>query len=323
MRTTFYLPGAYLPSAEKRAAWERGDRITLEEGGKAAAVQCWIYQTWLALRQRGFTTELSDSIPDEGLLVALTGTLAPDFRAPRDLFVAGIVADGLPHPGAHVHIVQNALHARRLNGAVFMPLWPQPGLQPRNEARGDKFKRVAFFGHAPNLAPELRDEKWQQRVCAETGALFEIRSAGHWDDYRDVDAVVAIRDFRGGRQMHKPSTKLYNAWLAGVPFIGGTDSSYAADGHPGEDYLVARSPEDVIDHLRRLARDRQFASQLVARGRQSVRDFTPEAISVRWRRLLEDLPERAARHRALPEWRQMMADMKRGFVCAADRIFRR
>lgn len=323
MRTTFYLPADYLPSAEKRAAWERGDRITLEEGGKVAAAQCWIYQTWLALRQSGFAAELSDTLPDEGLLVALAGTLPPGFRAPRDLFLAGIVADGLPHPGAHVHIVQNAWHARRLPGAIFMPLWPQPGLQPRGEARGARFERVAFFGHEPNLAPELRDERWRQRLHAETGAVFEIRGAGRWDDYRDVDAAIAIRDFRGGQQLHKPSTKLCNAWLAGVPFIGGTDSAYAADGHPGEDYLVARSPEAVIAHLGELSRNPALAMRLVERGRESVQAFTPEAITGRWRRLLlEDLPARAGRHRALPAWRKKAEATFRRWACVGDRIFR-
>lgn len=323
MRTTFYLAADYLPSAEKRAAWERGDRITLEEGGKVAAAQCWIYQTWVALQQSGFAVELSDALPDEGLLVALASTLPAGFRPPRDLFLAGIVADGLPHPAAQVHIVQNAQHARRLPGAFFMPLWPQPGLQPRSEARGAKFERVAFYGHEPNLAPELRDEKWRQRMHAETGADFEIRGAGRWDDYRDVDAVVAIRDFRGGRQLHKPSTKLYNAWLAGVPFIGGTDSSYAADGHPGEDYLVARSPEEVIRHLGRLARDPALAGRLVDRGRESVLAFTPQAITGRWLQLLlQDLPARAARHRTLPAWRKKTEEVFRRFACAWDRIFR-
>ena len=323
MRVSFYLPRHYLPSAEKQRAWEKGNHVTLEQGGKIACAQCWIFQTWAFLQRSGVATDLVHEIPDEGIFISLTGCLPPNFRAPSRLFVAGIVADGLPHPGAHVHIVQNAQHARRLPGAVYMPLWPQPNLLPRDPERGDAFERVVFFGDEGNLAPELRDPRWREELRRATGAELEIRDAARWHDYRAVDAVIAIRDFRGARQIHKPATKLYNAWLAGVPFVGGTDSAYASDGHPGTDYLVARSPDEALAVLESISNDPSLRRHLVAEGARTARAFSVEAITALWRNLLQvDLPPRAAALASRPELLCRRDDVLRRLICFADRVLR-
>lgn len=183
--------------------------------------------------------ELVHDIPRDGIVIALTGTLPPHFRAPQGMFLAGVIADGLPHPSAHCHIAQNAAHAHRLPRDIFMPHWTQPGLLTRDPVRGNTFERVAFYGTKSNLAPELQTPEWAEHLLHTVGCTFDIRSAEHWHDCHDVDVVLAVRTFGRQRQLHKPATKLYNAWRAGIPFIGGRDSAFAADGNPGRDYLIA------------------------------------------------------------------------------------
>lgn len=323
MTVFFYLPETHLPSAEKRAAWTRGEHAVLEESGKSAAAQSWIYRTWIALARHGCHAELVHEMPAQGCVIALAGTVPSSFRPPQELFLAGVVADGLPHPAAHLHIVQNAAHARRLPRSVFMPHWPQPGLIERDAQRGTKLERIAFFGTRDNLAAELQDAKWQSELARGTGAKIEIRGADKWHDYNDVDAVVAIRDFRGGRQLHKPATKLYNAWLAGVPFIGGTDCAYAAEGNAGHDYLVARSPDEVISHLEKLKRDEAFRCSLVGEGKKKAAGYTAESITARWQKLIEETIPAMARARAgKARWSNFGADTFMRLVLAADRIFR-
>jgi len=319
----FYLPGDLMPSAERQRAWEKGEHQVLEQGGKAACAQCWIYQTWLHLRQAGIDVGLTHRLPNEGAVLAITGNLPPSWHPPHDLFVAGIVADGLPHPRAHLHIVQNAAHAKRLPRSTFMPLWPQPGLLPRDTARGGRMECVAFFGDSGNAARELTDPDWQNELHRATGVRFEIRGADRWHDYSDVDAVIAVRDFGGGRQLHKPATKLYNAWLAGVPFIGGADSAYAAEGQAGVDYLVARSPEDVIAHLKRLGSDQSLRTRLVENGRTKSLERTPAAITGMWRDLVvERIPDLVAARGGRSGILNFCADNSMRALLALDRIFR-
>lgn len=180
-----------------------------------------------------------------------------------------------------------------------MPLWTQPNIVPRDPARGPVFENVCFLGDPCNLAPALRGSAWRERLESIPGLRLDIRRADRWHDYNDVDCSLAIRDFSRSPQLHKPATKLYNAWLAGVPFIGGNDSAYAADGRCGVDYLKAASPDEVLDHLRRLREDPAFRNSIVANGRESGKEFTREKTLHRWERLVkETLPELANRFAA-------------------------
>jgi hypothetical protein len=296
MQVHFYLPERYLPDPARQEAWRSGKITRLEEAGKVACAQCWIYQTSVALERSDVPVRLTQAIPSEGILVALTNLLTADFRVPKHVFFVGVVADYLADARAHLHVVQNNAHARRLRNAAFMPLWPQPNLLPRDPARGDRFENVCFFGESSNLAPELSDTRWQDKLRNELGLNFIICGADRWHDYREADCVVAIRGFRRSSYVHKPATKLYNAWLAGVPFIGGLDSAYAADGEPGRDFLQAATSEELFDHLRRLQEDLSLRKQLVAAGTTSGRGFSFDATLQRWQRLLgETVPELAAR----------------------------
>ena len=63
MEFHFYLPERYLPDTDRREAWRSGKITRLEEGGKIACAQCWIFQTWLALEQSGFPGHLVHSMP--------------------------------------------------------------------------------------------------------------------------------------------------------------------------------------------------------------------------------------------------------------------
>jgi len=294
MRITFYLPENYLPGPLDQEAWKSGSIRNLEESGKVACAQCWIYQTWIALSAAGIPCALSSEIPNEGILIALAGFFDDSWRPPENVFFADIVADFLPHPSAHWHIVQNKAHAARLPRSVFMPLWPQPNLVARDPARGGVFENVCFLGDPGNLAPELHGPAWLMQL-EKAGLHLDIRRADRWHDYRDVDCVLAIRDFSRSRHLHKPATKLYNAWIANVPFLGGKDSAYASDGRCGVDYLKADSPDAVLQYLRRLQADSVFRNALVANGAESGRKFTREATCRQWERLVtETLPAHAS-----------------------------
>lgn len=324
MRTSFYLPAHYLPSPQGREAWRTGGHIKREQTGKGGAVESWIYQSWNTLVLRGHDVKLAHTMPADGIVIAFSGTLPDGFTAPPGVFLAAAVADGLPHPGAHVQILQNKTHARRLPGSIYMPHWPQPNLLPRDPSRGDTFRTACFFGDLANIEPRLASTKWRQDLRERTGLEFIIRTQECWHDYHDIDAVVAIRDFHGEPQIHKPATKLYNAWLAGVPFIGGTDSAFQAEGTPGEDYLIARNAEELTQHLQLLARAPELRRRLVEAGRIRAKDFTRESATKRWEHLvLEELPARAAAWNSLTPPAKRIRTLARRCVLSADRLLRR
>ena len=318
----FFLPEEHFPDAHWREALKKKEVFSLEENGKKATLHYWIYQTWALLTEAAIPCQLVHQIPQEGIVIALSGSLHSLLHT-ASLFLVDIVADGLPHPSAQLHLLQNKAHAQRLPRSLFIPHWPQPGLIPRDSVRGNRFEKICFFGDSNNLAPELCSEKWKHQLSCELGLLLECRGASFWHDYHDTDCVLAIRDFSRSRQLHKPSTKLYNAWLAGVPFIGGRDSSYAADGHPDKDYLVATSPDQVLDHLRRLKEDHDFRQNLITQGTLSGATFTREATLERWKQLIQEtIPQLAKNWFSLSPRKRRYFSLTQHAVCFLDRHLR-
>jgi hypothetical protein len=338
MHISFCLPKEHFPDQAWIRSWEQGDVLPLQEQGKAATSQCWIYQTWALLIQAGIPCSLVEGLPEHGGIIIAMSHLFPTITTPfkakrkkslktaslhRNFFFVDIVADALPHPAAHLHLVQNRAHAMRLPRSIFMPHWPQPHLIPRNQARGSLFEKIAFFGDSNNLAPQLRSRAWQEKLSRKLGIVLEIRAADRWHDYSDVDGVIATRDFSLARHLHKPATKLYNAWLAHVPFIGGYDSAYAADGHPGRDYLVGGTPEEIFQHLKKLKEDLLFRKHLVTHGALAATAYTREATLERWKKLLQiTLPK------AVHDWEKksklghFLFHQMQQLICYSDRVLR-
>ena len=235
MQVHFYLPERYLPDPGRQEAWKSGKITQLEEAGKIACAQCWIYQTWLALersRLSGKADPFASRRGNLGCADQLARQLTSRLR--MRVFFVGVVADYVAHPRAHLHLVQNNAHARRLWNSAFMPLWPHPNLLARDPARMDRFENVCFFGESSNLAPELADSRWQEQA-SRTNLASTSSSAARIAGMTTAKRTVSWRceDSDVPHTFTSPRTKLYNAWLAGVPFIGGMDSAYAADGEAG------------------------------------------------------------------------------------------
>ncbi len=319
---SFFIPEKYLPDAPRREAWKSGEGLSLLGEGKAATAQAWIYQTWLRLTEAGFAACLVHELPKAGIVVALTGTLPPRYRPPGAQLLLGVAADGLPHPGANLHLLQNAAHAARLPGSVFMPHWPHPQLVPRDSQRGDVFRNVRFHGDARNLPTELAAPAFAEALRTQLDLAFEIRPPHQWHDYSDADCVLAIRTFDRKPLLSKPATKLYNAWLAGVPVLGGLDSAARTDGHPGIDYISCGSPDEVLSTLHRLKADPVLRGSLADAGARTGQNFSQPATTGRWKALLLSVSNTLA-----PRWQKKGALgrriilMRQGLLLAIDRAF--
>jgi hypothetical protein len=295
MKTFFCLAKEHVPSGEWGKNLIVGKPVEVPTGGGRCLNINWIYQTWALLISSGTPCyAILDTPPAEGIVIAISIAASLSLKMPDVPFFVDVVADATPHPAAHLHIVQNKAYAKRIPNSIFIPHWSHPGLIPRDLERGNRFENLCFYGHSKNLARELQTDRWRQRLHQELGIQLHFPAVSQWHDYSQTDCVIAIRDFSRSPHFNRPATKLYNAWLAGVPFIGGRDSAYAADGRPGMDYLVATSAEEVFQHLVHLKEDCSFRSQLVSQGSLSAKEFTREAILERWRTLIEKtIPELA------------------------------
>jgi hypothetical protein len=183
---------------------------------------------------------------------------------------------------AHYHLVQN--NNQVTDDSAFIPHWVQPGLKKRNSNR----KGVATVGYSGqtwngNLAGSTK--KWQQ-LLDPYGIEFMTIASGGWHDMSSVDVLLAIRSFDDNPHNTKPPSKLFNAWHANIPFIGGNDSAYKQVGNPGKDYLIAKSPEEAVAWILRLAEDADFYDNIVQNGRIQSLEFNQQKISERWEEVL-------------------------------------
>ncbi|MCE3283962.1 MAG: hypothetical protein K0R70_218 [Steroidobacteraceae bacterium] len=273
----------------------------------------WVVQPYARLRARGWDVTLGSDVPSAGLVVYHKETHCEVLRrVPRGGHPVLIAcrADFRSADEADFEVVQNGCHADSVR-VFFVPFWPQPGLIPRDPARGHTVENVAFKGHIGNLTPELRGPEFQQ-FLERHGMRFMLDTLGErdasvpvpaaWHDYSAVDVVLALRPAGNREHTHKPATKLYNAWLAGVPAILSPDYAFRELRRQALDYIEVDSVADACQALLRLRNDPQLYAAMVANGLERGRDFSASAITDRWEKLLfETLPPLVAQR---PQWQR-------------------
>ncbi|MCU0536894.1 MAG: hypothetical protein MUD14_23655 [Hydrococcus sp. Prado102] len=267
--------------------------------GFSEGIYCWTLRTYLYLRAVGFPCQLIGHIPSEGMVLAHQKSLPIDLKPNPKLLIVCLQADRGRHPYAQIHVVQNPrLTKPRILGDryllparenLYMPLWPQSGIIPRDRARGSLFENVAFFGLEINLALELSKPSWSNAI-ADLGLRWQIINSDRWHDYSDVDVVLAVRDFGKPDTAwdFKPATKLFNAWHAGVPAILGCESAYRGERKSELDFVEVKSLNETIAALKRLRDDRALRQAMVEHGWLRAQETQRDAMIQRWKTLMNE-----------------------------------
>ena len=321
MRTEFFLHGeAQLEPLE--ALDPDRDFGEFQTGERA-----WILQTYLRLKRAGYDVALTDRWPERGLLVFSSKQRRIVRRlagSTNEVYLLGIREDVGPALIADWEVLQNG---RDVDGRkrFFVPFWPQPGLIARDASRGHRLRRAAYKGFLGNLHADFRDERWP-RFLADRGIEWScdaplyggrqrVTATMHWNDYSEVDLIVAIRPYDRYLHVRKPATKLYNAWLAGVPAMLGPEYAYRELRRSAEDYIEVLTLSDAMRGVELLLQQPERYAAMIANGQRRAREFTHAAILRQWAQLLfETLPARTADGR-VRRWR--------GRSLSARKYFRR
>jgi len=280
----------------------------------------WILKTFLHLRAAGHPVRLAAAAPRSGLVVfhakqrgALARSLAAQgLRVPRSVLI-GVRGDLRQPMIADFEILQSARWAGPRRFAVTH--WPQGGLVPRDPARGQRIERVAFKGFAANLAASFRAAAWADELARRglTWRADSVAFAGlatdqgalDWNDYSQVDLVVAVRPPDRRLWTSKPATKLINAWRAGVPAILGPEHAYRELRRSPLDYLEVESAAEALAAIDRLRENSALYRAMALRGLERAAEVTVEAVTWRWAQVLFDLvPARLAADRGLARLRR-------------------
>jgi hypothetical protein len=286
--------------------------------------RAWILQTFLRLRSAGCAVELRNSWPERGLLVFDTlqrHALRRMAHSTDDVLLIGCRRDLGEPLIADFEVLQNGRFADGVR-RYFVPHWPQPGLIPRDPARGASIGRIVYKGFSGNLFRGFLEPDWAQ-FLARLGVEWRCDSVQYtgpqsrpadiaWNDFRDADLFLAVRPPRRDGYVRKPATKLYNAWLAGVPAILGVEYAYRELRRSELDYLEVSSTAEARRAVERLIGEPRLYQAMVENGRERAAEFTTEAIRAQWVDLLFHTIPRHAGDAHVRRWRGKPLWLKSG-----------
>jgi hypothetical protein len=244
----------------------------------------WCLQAYLRLKQRNNLSLICTNKLQTGVINVVHSSQLMEVRGSSDNFIVCIQAD-FPHRlWAHYHIVQN--QNQKYPNSSVVPLWIQPGLIKRDTTRKG-VKKVAYAGqiYNGNLAGS---KEMYTNLFAAHGIDFTTLPSGACADLSDVDVLIGIRSFDTNSYDKKPPSKLINAWHAEIPFIGGYDSAFRQVGVPGEDYLLAKSPDEILAAVLKLRDDESLYNKLVENGKKKAPQYTQENIAKEWETILTE-----------------------------------
>jgi hypothetical protein len=270
--------------------------------------RAWVLQTWLHLAKAGHPARLSARLPESGIVVfhaKQRRAVRGQYRGGRhrDLLLVSVRGDLRQVSIADCELVQNR-HSADGRRQIFVPHWPQPGLLPRDEARGSSLRRIAYKGFDRNLHPWFRGPEWtaflaQRQIDWVVDSVpfaqqTTAKGALDWPDFRTVDLILAVRPPNTPRLDSKPGTKLHNAWLAGVPAVLGPEVAFRELRLSPLDYLEAAGPEEAKAAVERLLTEPGLYRGMVENGRRRAAEVDADAVLRRWVEVLgEILPARA------------------------------
>ena len=133
-----------------------------------------------------------------------------------------------------------------------------------------------------NLSKDFLSEEFTRQMN-EIGVQWRVEPNEElWNDYREVDAVIAVRDLPELFLKTKPTSKLVNAWLGGCVPLMGPEPAYHHVGDEGRDYFEVRTPDDALQVLRELKADPERLESVRRAGAEKAAQHTVAARCAQW-----------------------------------------
>lgn len=206
--------------------------------------RAWCLQTYLRLKDSAVKKDISFGFsPKSGVInIIHCDTISGlSFKERYSNFFVVIVSDRRVYFDGEINIIQN-FNQKFRDRDVWLPHWPQIGLitDSKNVNFNKKIRYLSYYGLSKNSL-ELRTE-------LPPGVSISFKEPEEWHDYRNCDAVIAIRNDMK-QDYSKPPTKLINAMLAEKLFIASPDSAYSQIAEDSEDYYSVKNCSELYSIL--------------------------------------------------------------------------
>lgn len=278
--------------------------------GHHSNFMAWIAQTYFYLKQAGVKCEITEKIPNEGILIADRDTLASNYPFLDQVMLICAKSDKEYHPSAHLHTVHNPLDWEREKNTIWHPHlinhWPMPGLIPRDKKRFSKVENIAYIGSKSQIAAELESTKWKDALLSLNCYWMPIFNNTQWNDYSCLDVIVAARSFESDIYLNKGAIKLLNAWHGGVPAILTPESGFMAERKTDLDFMIVRSLEEAVQSVEKLKNSPELYQKMVENGYERAKEYTIQKTIEKWVLFFNDVA-----FPAYAEWSKLSKTQKR------------
>jgi hypothetical protein len=110
-----------------------------------------------------------------------------------------------------------------------------------------------------------------------------------WNNYTNLDVIVAARSFDSRNYPNKGSIKLINAWHAGVPALLTPELGFLAERKTELDFIIIHSLEEAIEAVRRLKSSPELYQKMVENGYERAKEHTIETTLNQWMSFFKDV----------------------------------
>ncbi|MGK7394471.1 MAG: glycosyltransferase [Candidatus Cyclobacteriaceae bacterium M3_2C_046] len=256
----------------------------------------WILQTFLRLKSKNYNVQISDSWPQNGIVVlhsdkrTLNALNESYDKFNKDLLIVTVRADRLEWRPllSDAEILQNGKFINNKD-SFFIPFWPQIGIIPRNKERNTSIKNIVFKGGYGSLDENFHKKDWHTYLKERNINFILTTEKGsdgypNWYDYSEADIVLAVRPQFGdkGFRSDKPASKLVNSWHAQVPAILGAEYAFRELRKSELDYLEAKNVNEAIEAVEFLLKNPSIYQDMIENGKIRAKEFSADQIAEIW-----------------------------------------
>lgn len=157
-----------------------------------------------------------------------------------------------------------------------------PNIIPRNKERKAQIENIAYIGSRSQLAKEFKSQYWIDSLSNLGCKWLPIFEVSKWNDYTNIDMIVAARSFDNNQYINKGFIKLLNCWHAEVPAILAPESSFVAVKKSNLDFIEINSIDDAITAIKTLKENSELYQKTINNYKHRKQQFTTEKVLQQW-----------------------------------------
>jgi len=277
MDITFYIPEQH----------EIDKVLELESGKDDVSMygeENWLIKTCLILRFEGVALNLSQEVPDEGILV---------YQSKHAELIRKTLKKERKNKSILVEIVSNKSRSyvadfkvspswnyRRDRKQIYIPPWSTPGLEPNKKTKREVLKVIAFIGDGLKLDSFFFSKEWEEWIRAHD-MIFYHENNSQADLFIAAPSMSSDKGI-GNNHSQKQISLLYDGWTIGVPVVILHGEVYREFRKSPLDFIEVMNIEELKEAILKLKRDPFFCSAMVENGFERAREYRNDVITQYW-----------------------------------------